>query len=429
MPVINRTLVSTISPTNKRQFVWDDGKGAVKGFGLIVQPSGAMSYVFQYRNCEGQTRRLSIGKASNITAEQARQIAKGLAADVVKGSDPAGAKQSRRKALTVSQLLDEYLASTKFAEKANGTQTTDKSRIERHIKPLLGNAIADKLTKEQVRRALSDIAAGKTARDTKTGHRGRSIVKGGEGSARMAGRLLRAVLNWAVEEGFLSSNPVLGIKLGRDGVRTDILENAEQYERLFRAIDRQEQERRIKAPAADAIRLLALTGSRKSEITNLTWRQVDLKRGMLVLPPSSHKAGKATGQVREIALPSSAQAIIARQPGGNPDSLVFQSTIEGAPISLSKPWQRVRDEAGLPETLNLHGLRHSLGSLMAVQGAEAAQIMVALGHSQLETTKRYIHFAKDARSALIEKHTAGISAALEGRESAPVVELESSRSK
>jgi site-specific recombinase XerD len=52
---------------------------------------------------------------------------------------------------------------------------------------------------------------------------------------------------------------------------------------------------------------------------------------------------------------------------------------------------RVREETGLPEGIDLHGLRHSLASHMAIQGAEAAEIMTALGHSQLSTAQKYVH--------------------------------------
>jgi hypothetical protein len=43
---------------------------------------------------------------------------------------------------------------------------------------------------------------------------------------------------------------------------------------------------------------------------------------------------------------------------------------------------------------------------MAMAGAEASQIMTALGHRQLSTVQKYIHYAKDARSALAEKAAA-----------------------
>ena len=79
---------------------------------------------------------------------------------------------------------------------------------------------------------------------------------------------------------------------------------------------------------------------------------------------------------------------------------------------MSGVWRKVREEANLPEGIGLHGLRHSLASHMAMNGAEAAEIMTAMGHRQLGTAQRYVHWAQDARVALAERATAHIAAAL-----------------
>ena len=95
-----------------------------------------------------------------------------------------------------------------------------------------------------------------------------------------------------------------------------ILDDAEAYGRLFQTLDRMEAERRIRQPAADAIRVIALTGARRGEIAGMLWQHVDLKAGTVTLPPAAHKTGKKTGKPRIIGLPAAAQALIARQPQG-----------------------------------------------------------------------------------------------------------------
>ena len=150
-----------------------------------------------------------------------------------------------------------------------------------------------------------------------------------------------------------------------------------------------------------------------------------------MLPPREHKAGRRTGKARIIALPTVAQAIIARQPEGGPDDYVFTPARgDGGCIELSHVWEKVRSEAKLPAKLTLNGLRHSTASHMAMKGAEASQIMTALGHHQLSTVQRYIHFAKDARSALAETAAATAIAGLEGatgRASGKVVRMKGRR--
>ena len=76
---------------------------------------------------------------------------------------------------------------------------------------------------------------------------------------------------------------------------------------------------------------------------------------------------------------------------------------DGGAIDLTRAWEKVRAEAKLPHNLGLYGLRHSLASHMAMGGAQAAEIMTQLGHRQLSTAQKYIHWAQDARQLLAER--------------------------
>ena len=413
----------SIKPTNTDVCLWDSGRGSVPGLGLRVRAiSGSKTFVFMYRNRYGKYKRLTLGRYGFYTIVEARKKAEEAAAIVAAGGDPSEEKQRDRTAWTVNKLLDEYLKSGAFASKADTTRSVDRGRIERHLRPLLGKKILKELKPEDVRKAFSAIRDGKTATDIKTGHRGRAIVTGGEGAARMAIRVLRAILTWAVREGLAEKNPAMGIPLGTDGVRTAVISTHEEYTRLFRALDKLEEEQRIRAHVADCIRVLTLTGARRNEISAMRWSWVDLKRGVLTVPATAHKTGKKTG-TKEVALPTAAQQIIKRQPEGKSEDYVFPPASGRGPVSLTKPWKLVREEAGLPDDLGLHGLRHSLATQMAIQGAGAPEIMSALGHRQLSTAARYIKSVDEARRDLMEKHTAGISAAMDGKESAKVVPI------
>jgi hypothetical protein len=179
---LTKRTVDAVKPQSQRLIVWDD---EIKGFGLVVQPSGVKSYCFNYRS-HGRDRRLMIGHHGEITTEQARKIAAEHKHTVIHGGDPLGRKQAERDALTVGQILDAYLASEKFGDKATITQSIDRGRIERHLRPLLGNRHAHSVTEQDVKRVYAAIRDGKTAVDVKTCKRGRARVRGGEGAARMA---------------------------------------------------------------------------------------------------------------------------------------------------------------------------------------------------------------------------------------------------
>jgi integrase len=398
MPRISKRIVDAAKPGSKPAFTWD---ATLPGFGLLTLPSGAKSYIFQYRTAQGRSRRATVAKVGTVTPEQARTLAEDMARTVKLGGDPLADKLAARNALTVAALLDLYIASAHYATKAPSTQATGKGQIERHLKPLLGRRYVDKLTQDDIKRAFAAIRDGKTATTVKTGPRGLARVRGGEGAARYACRLLRAAFQWAVSERLIECDPTSGVDFGRDGERDAVLDDA-GYRRLFATLATMESEHRVRPAVADAIRVVAVTGARRGEITGLRWRHVEAGRIVLV----QHKTARTTGKPRIITLPSSAQEIIARQPAGDPDDFVFCISKGSGPLSLAKPWRAIRCEANLPEGIGLHGLRHSLASLLAVGGAQAAELMTALGHRQMSTTTRYLHFADTARAALAERAAA-----------------------
>lgn len=416
--------VDRLVAKDTQYFAWADDP---KGFGVKVFTSGAKSFVFQYRTREGASRRYTIGKLSDtLTVDRARKLAKDLYRETLAGNDPMGQKQERREAITVAQLLDAYVASPSFAAKAATTRATDIGRIERHLKPLLAKETADRLTGDRIRVAQRDIAAGKTAGRFKTVARGLAKVTGGAGTADKSVLILRAAYAWAISEGIVKDNPAAAIKVAQPGQRDTIMGDSDDYAQLFRTLSKMEDEHRIRSTVADAIRLIALTGARRGEVVGLRWQYVDLKSGLIALPPKAHKTGSRTGKPRIIGLPAEAQEIIARQTKGEPDDYVFRPSKGEGTLAIAKPWMAVRKEANLPDNLGLHGLRHSLASHLAMAGASAVELMEAMGHKQVSTTQRYIHFAERARSTLAQRAASVAAAGLaeaDGKKKADVVQM------
>jgi integrase len=389
-------------------FHWDD---KLRGFGIRSKPSGVASYLIQYRTATGATRRFSFARVGTITPEEARTRAKREFAAAADGKDPSADRKTTRAAKTFDELVIAYQASDGWSKKSLGARAVDQGRIDRHLRPLLGQSTLHEISRKQMERVFRDIRDGRTAKNEASGNkRGRIRVTGGEGTARRTLGLASAIFSYAVREEMLAANPCYGIEKGRDGTRDAILEDADGYARLFRALD----EPTISPAAADAIRLIALTGARRGEIVGLTWGSVDLPNGRLVLNQSQHKAGRATGRAKVIALPAKAQEILANLKSGPSDELVIQSAKWGARIDLKKVWARVRASAALPANLTIHGLRHTIASHLAMGGASGPEIQAAMGHSNIITSARYIHFSASRRNDLAERAatlaTAGLAA-------------------
>ena len=163
----------------------------------------------------------------------------------------------------------------------------------------------------------------------------------------------------------------------------------DEFDRLGRALDEMEAEGRLSVHTAAALRLLMLTGCRRNEIVTLRWADVDLDAGEIRL------ADAKTG-ARAITLSPQAVKVLAKLPRvpGNP--WVIAGPTPGMRVSnINQHWGRVRTRAGLQD-VRLHDLRHSWASRALALGESLPMIGRLLGHSQVETTARYAHLARDS---------------------------------
>ena len=134
---IAKRVVDAASPSEALYRLWDS---ELKGFGLRVTPTGAKSYFVYYRAGGGRSgaqKEFTIGRHGVLTPDQARKEAERLLSAARLGGDPQGDRAKARADLTVAELCDRYLAEGVGTKKAS-TLTADRSRIEAHIKPLLG---------------------------------------------------------------------------------------------------------------------------------------------------------------------------------------------------------------------------------------------------------------------------------------------------
>jgi integrase len=372
------------------EIIWDD---VVGGFHARRQQSKTVSYIVVYRTAEGRQRWQTIGRhGSPWTPDEAREAAKRILGHVVDGADPAAEKQSKRRAANVAELCDLYVADAdagrlltrgKSAKKVS-TITTDKGRIERHIKPLLGSMKVAAVTREDVDGFMHAVAEGRTAARTKTEKkRGLANVRGGKGTASRTVGLLGSIFTYAVRHRMRSDNPVRGVIRFADGRRERRLNDAE-YKILGTAFEKAEVKQIW--PSAIAIgRFLALTGWRSGEALGLRWAEVDLSRRTATLGDT--KTGRS---VR----PLSQAACDVLRSLTRSTNLVFSATRgEGRMTGFPKLWARIAACGALSASVTPHTLRHSFASLAADLGYSEPTIAALIGHKGRSITSRYVHSA------------------------------------
>jgi integrase len=412
---LTKRTVDGARPDGRDAFIWDD---ELPGFGLRVFASGRKSYQVQYKlgGRGGKTRRISLGLHGKLTPEEARKQAAKVLAAVQDGSDPAAERAEAKRAVTIAELADLYFAEG-LAEKPNKKASSwmaDASNVERHIKPLLGSKLLRHLTQADIAKFQADVAVGKSRADIKTKKRGRAIVEGGRGTAARSLAVLGAILEFALRRKLIPLNPAKGVRLLKGEKKERFLSEAE-VARLADTLSAMEHNKRLRPTAAAAIRLLLLTGCRKSEILSLRWEWVDVERHCLRLPDS-----KTGAKVVPLAAP--AMELLTELPHIS-DYVVPAARGAAHYTGLQKDWERVRVLAQLP-AFRLHDLRHSFASFAVADGHTLFMVGKVLGHKQSRTTEGYAHLAADPVLAVAERTGARIAAAMKGgAEGAEIVPL------
>jgi site-specific recombinase XerD len=409
--VVDALKPSKVGVKGSYSFTWDQ---ELRGFGVQVMASGLKSFVVQYRNAERRSRRIVIGRYGVLTVEEARRKAKTVLGEIADGIDPAEKKEAAGDTATVAEICDWYLTEAEAGRilgrrrrpiKAS-TLAMDRSRIDVHIRPLLGKRRVGSLKLGDIEGAQADIAAGKTSKP-RVGSRG-GATTGGEGVAARTLSTLHAIFEHAIRLGKIESNPAKGVRRLASTPRDRRLSRAE-IEKLGKAIRTAEQDGEHPTGLA-AIRFLLFTGFRRMEGLGLQRTWVNDEEGSVRFPDT--KSGAQTRVIGRAAI----DLLVAQPQSGSP--FFFPADWgDGHFVGVVRVLDRVCATAHL-EDVTPHTLRHTFASVAGDQGFSELTIAALLGHAARGVTQRYIHIDEALRLAA-DRVAAELSDLLEGRASAP----------
>jgi integrase len=364
--------VSYSGMAGRRDVRWD---ALLPGFGIRIYPNGKKAYVLSYR-AGGRKRLITLGSASVLTLEQARDMAREHLVKIVGGNDPLEQRRKLAQGETVKDLCFAYLEHHAKVHKKSWKE--DERRIGRYLVPIWSN---------------HKVANIKRA-DVVLLHR-----KIGEKHPYEANRVLELVskiFSLARRWGFVddaSINPAKDIDHYKEHKR-DRWVTHEELPRLMQAIG---QDPNYYARAA--LWLYLLTGMRKSELLKARWQDVNWERRELRLPDTK------AGRVHYVPLSEAAISLLNKlqRVDGNP--YILPGHAEGKHlVNIDKPWQRVRKAAGI-EDVRLHDLRRTVGSWLAQAGNSLHLIGRVLNHSNPATTAVYARFGQDQVRQALEDHS------------------------
>ncbi|MBL0914219.1 MAG: tyrosine-type recombinase/integrase [Sphingopyxis sp.] len=386
MPKFTKRSIEALDIRKSDYFVWDSD---LPGFGVRVLPSGRKKFVLQYRHGK-ISRRMGIGQFGAITVDQARGLALQGLAKLRQDIDPLAEVRERRTAITVKELSERFDAE----HIAVHLKATTAKEYRRNLKLFILPAIGSKRILDVTR---ADIA--------KFHHDSRDRPYQANRNIEIISKMFNLAELWGLRPD--GTNPRRHIKKYPEKKRERFFSEGE-LGAIGRVLDEMEAER-IELPSAiAAVRLLLFTGCRLREVMTLKWSYVDVDRSALHLPDSKTGA-------KIVSLGAAAVDVLDKLERVSDNPYVIVGRIPGQHLTDLQPfWQRVRARAGLKDA-RIHDIRHTFASVAVSNGMSLPIIGKLLGHTQVQTTARYAHLARDPQIEAANDITSLIAHSLAGR--------------
>ena len=378
IPKLTKRAVEALKANGADTVYWD---GELTGFGVRVRKSGRKNYVLQTR-VDGKLRWFTIGQHGRVTVDEARAAALEILAATKKGIDPRDANAKREAEPVMAELGRRFLEEYVPVHCKPSTQGEYRRSVALFIDPAIGDMRISEVQRKDIAKLHFDM------RD-KPYQANRTLG--------VLSKMFNLAEVWGLRPD--GSNPCRHVKRYKERKRERFL-SPEETERLGEVLREAESEM---PSAVAAFRLLLLTGCRLSEIQFLRWECV--KDDYIELPDA-----KTGGRV--VPLGPEARALLANLPREEDNPWVITGKVPGSHITdLQKPWRRIRARAEL-EDVRIHDLRHSYASRALALGESLTMIGKLLGHTQVQTTARYAHLARDSIQSAATRITGSIGADL-----------------
>ena len=370
MAKLTKRDVDQTAAEDKEVFLWDS---SLPGFGVRIKPTGIRSFIIQYRNRHGRSRRVTLGRYGVMTLEEARTEARQQLSAVSRGSDPRQERDEGRSAMTIKDLADRYMTDHCEGRCKEITIKAHQWLLDKFILPEVGRRSIHELRHSDIDRLHQSL------KETRyNANRVLGLLKAMYGRARI----------WNLVDPHV--DPTTGVRPFRETRRQRFL-SMEELKKLVIALDLAEQDGTISRTVGAAYRLLVLTGARLGEIQKLKWEEVDLANGLILL--RQHKSDRHGAKA--IPLSQAASRILESIERVDENPYVFVGKKDKQHITdLQRPWRRIRARAGLAD-VRIHDLRHTFASMGISVGGSLPIIGGLLGHRTPQATAVYAHLAAD----------------------------------
>jgi integrase len=332
---LTKSVIDELPVLSKDTVYWDAG---TPGFGVKVTPKGRKVFLVMYRvaGAGSRLRKYTIGPYGRITLPMARAQAQKIFAARLDGRDPAEEKKQSRRRLVVDRIDDLVERFIQEHVSRVGTRNRLTNLLRRDVIPHWGTKSIHEIKKRDVSDLVSLIAQ-----------------RNANASYRLL-KTLKTFFRWCIARAVIDFSPAEGLSTGyRETSRDRVLTDRELAAVILGA-------RQMPHPYAGIVELLALTGQRREEVTQLRWHELDEQARTWTIPGSRTKNKKA----HIVHLSEQAWRVIERSPGVD---LVF-GTSRGKRFQAFAKGKRALDKRCGITGWRLHDLRRTIVSGMARLG-------------------------------------------------------------
>ena len=357
----------------------------VSGLKLLVGKSGTKKFLFRYtfrqRKCS-----MALGSFGALTIDDARIIANQYKAMVAQGCDPKQERDDYKARITFAEFVTKHYLPHAHIYKRS--VNADESKLKLYLMPKFGQFALLDITTQAIQSYHNQL---RTTLSPATANRHLS--------------LLHRILSLAIQWGYCEKNSASGINKFQENNKHQRFLNTDEIRRLFRAADADEN-----TYAAAYIKLLLLTGVRRSEGLAMKWEHLQLTgpKPLWYIPHTK------TGKSRYVILNPMALEILERLPKSLGNPYVFPGKVEGQPINNPiKAFKRIIQRAGIESSFRLHDIRHTVASLIINNGGTLYDVQAALAHANSSMSERYAHLSSESMQKTSHNLSAVVAGAIE----------------
>jgi integrase len=374
------TALTAIPPPSVGRDVYRDNKAP--GLELRVTSSGTKTFSVFKRTKDGHPERITLGRFPAVTVEQARKMAGKVFTAIAEGISPAAVKRAHKEELTFGQLFAQYME--RHAKPKKKTFKEDQQRYTQYLEQPLGSKKLSSIDLHTVRGIHTKI--------TNAGH------------PTVANRVLAVIsttFGRAIEWGYLTHNPAIGVRRNKEESRQRFLQ-PEELKKFFDSLAQEPNE-----TIRDFLFVGLFTGARKANVLAMKWSEINFEREVWRIAQTKN------GTPQDVILVDAAiERLKARRNALDCDP-VFVFPGDGKTGHLAAPakgWVRVLESAGIAD-LRIHDLRRTLGSWQAMTGASLPIIGKSLNHKTPQATAIYARLNNDPVKASMQKAATALTTA------------------